>query len=80
MFFAYERNLSWIENFLENIIQGFFQLDIVFQYGILAIIVYVFVLGSIEFIKKILIYIPRKLIGIIVVIIVFYIVVIYFRS
>ncbi len=79
MLFTYERNLSWFENFLENILEGFFQLDVVFQYGLLAVIIYILVLGSIEFVKKVLIYIPRKLIGIIVFIIVLYIVVVYFR-
>ena len=79
MLFTYERDLSWVENFLENIIEGFFQLDVVFQYGLLAVIIYVLVLGSIEFVKKVLIYIPRKLIGIIVVIILLYTVIVYFR-
>ena len=80
MLFAYERNLSWLENFLKNLIEGFFQLGVVFQYGLLAVIIYVLVLGSIEFVKKVLIYIPRKLIGIIVVTILLYIVIAYFKS
>ena len=80
MLFTHERNLSWFQNFLENILEGFFRLDIVFQYGLLAVIIYVLVLGSIEFIKKVLIYIPRKIIGIIVFVIVLYIAVVYFRT
>ena len=80
MLFTHERNLSWLENFLDNIIEGFFQLDVVFQYGILALVIYVLVLGSIEFVKKVLIYIPRKLIGAIVIIIILYIVIVCFRS
>ena len=66
MLYTPSRNLSWLENFLENILRGFFQLDIVYQYVILLVLVYVLVLGIIEFVKKVLIYIPRKIIGIIV--------------
>ena len=80
MLFTYERDFGWFQKFLENILEGFFQLDIVFQYGLLAVIIYVLVLGSIEFIKKVLIYIPRKIIGIIVFVIVLYIAVVYFRT
>ena len=80
MLFTYERNLSWLQNFLENVLEGFLRLDVVFQYGLLAVIIYVLVLGSIEFVKKVLIYIPRKLIGIIVITILLYLVVIYFKS
>jgi hypothetical protein len=75
-----EKNLSWLENFLENILRGFFQLDIVYQYVILLVLVYVLVLGIIEFVKKVLIYIPRKIIGIIVLAIVLYIVIVYFKT
>jgi hypothetical protein len=75
-----EKNLSWLENFLENILRGFFQLDIVYQYVILLVLVYVLVLGIIEFVKKVLIYIPRKIIGIIVLAIVLYTVVVYFKT
>ena len=78
MLFTYERNLSWFQNFLENILEGFFQLDIVFQYGLLAVIIYILVLGTIEFVKKILVYIPRKIIGIIVFAIVLYTAIVYF--
>jgi hypothetical protein len=74
------RNLSWLENFLENILRGFFQLDIVYQYVILLVLVYVLVLGIIEFVKKVLIYIPRKIIGIIVLAIVLYTVIVYFKT
>jgi hypothetical protein len=74
------RNLSWLENFLENILRGFFQLDIVYQYIILLVLVYVLVLGIIEFVKKVLIYIPRKIIGIIVLAIVLYTVIVYFKT
>lgn len=80
MLFAYSRDLSWLENFLENIKETFFNLDVVFQYGILVILVYVLVLGSIEFIKKVLIYIPRKIIGIIVVLLVLYGVFLLFKT
>jgi hypothetical protein len=75
-----EKNLSWLENFLENILRGFFQLDIVYQYVILLVLVYVLVLGIIEFVKKVLIYIPRKIIGIIVLAIVLYTVIVYFKT
>ena len=67
MLYVYKRDLSWLENFLDNLKEGFFTLDIIVQYAILLIIVYILVLGSIEFIKKVLIYIPRKIIGIIVI-------------
>ena len=80
MLFTYERDLSWIENFVDNIIEGFFRLDVVFQYGLLAVIIYILVLGSIEFVKKVLIYVPRKLIGIIVFIVVLYIAIVYFKT
>ena len=80
MLFTYERNLSWFQNFLDNILEGFFQLDIVFQYGLLAVIIYILVLGTIEFVKKVLVYIPRKIIGIIVFAIVIYTAIVYFRT
>ena len=80
MLYAYQKNLSWLENFLENIKEAYFNLDIVFQYGILLIVLYVFVLGSIEFVKKVLIYIPRKIIGIIVVLLVLYGVFLLFKT
>lgn len=80
MLYTPEKNLSWLENFLENILRGFFQLDIVYQYVILLVLVYVLVLGIIEFAKKVLIYIPRKIIGIIVLAIVLYIVIVYFKT
>ena len=80
MLYTPERNLSWLENFLENILRGFFQLDIVYQYVILLVLVYVLVLGIIEFVKKVLIYIPRKIIGIIVLAIVLYTVIVYFKT
>jgi hypothetical protein len=80
LFYTPEKNLSWLENFLENILRGFFQLDIVYQYVILLVLVYVLVLGIIEFVKKVLIYIPRKIIGIIVLAIVLYIVIVYFKT
>ena len=80
MLYTLEKNLSWIENFLDNLLRGFFQLDIVFQYGILLVLIYVLVLGLIEFVKKVLIYIPRKIIGIIVVLIVLYIAFVYFKT
>lgn len=80
MLFTYERNLSWFQNFLDNILEGFFRLDIVFQYGLLAVIIYILVLGTIEFVKKVLVYIPRKIIGIIVFAIVIYTVIVYFRT
>lgn len=80
MLYTPSRNLSWLENFLENILRGFFQLDIVYQYVILLVLVYVLVLGIIEFVKKVLIYIPRKIIGIIVLAIVLYTVIVYFKT
>ncbi len=80
MLYTPQRNLSWLENFLENILRGFFQLDIVYQYVILLVLVYVLVLGIIEFVKKVLIYIPRKIIGIIVLAIVLYTVIVYFKT
>ena len=80
MLYVYKRDLSWLENFLDNLKEGFFNLDVVFQYGILVILVYVLVLGSIEFIKKVLIYIPRKIIGIIVVLLVLYGVFLLFKT
>ena len=80
MFFTYERNLSWLQNFLKNILEGFLQLDVVFQYGLLAVIIYVLVLGSIEFVKKVLIYIPRKIIGVIVFLVVLYLAIVYFKT
>lgn len=80
MLYTSSRNLSWLENFLENILRGFFQLDIVYQYVILLVLVYVLVLGIIEFVKKVLIYIPRKIIGIIVLAIVLYTVIVYFKT
>jgi hypothetical protein len=80
LFYTPEKNLSWLENFLENILRGFFQLDIVYQYVILLVLVYVLVLGIIEFVKKVLIYIPRKIIGIIVLAIVLYTVIVYFKT
>ena len=72
MLYVYKRDLSWFENFLDNLKEGFFSLDIVFQYAILLVLLYVLVLGSIEFVKKVLIYIPRKIISIIVILIVLY--------
>ena len=72
MLYVYKRDLSWLENFLDNLKDGFFSLDIVFQYAILLVLLYVLVLGSIEFVKKVLIYIPRKIISIIVILIVLY--------
>ena len=80
MLYTPEKNLSWLENFLENILRGFFQLDIVYQYVILLVLIYVLVLGIIEFVKKVLIYIPRKIIGIIVLAIVLYTVIVYFKT
>jgi hypothetical protein len=80
LFYTPEKNLSWLENFLENILRGFFRLDIVYQYVILLVLVYVLVLGIIEFVKKVLIYIPRKIIGIIVLAIVLYTVIVYFKT
>ncbi len=80
MVYTLARNLSWLERFLDNLLEGFFQLDVVFQYGILFVLSYVLVLGVIEFVKKVLIYIPRKIIGIIVFVIVLYIAFVYFKS
>ena len=80
MLYVYRKDLSWLENFLDNLKEGFFALDIIVQYAILLIIVYVLVLGSIEFIKKVLIYIPRKIIGIIVVLVVLYSVYLIFKT
>ena len=80
MFYTPEKNLSWLENFLENILRGFFLFVIVYQYVILLVLVYVLVLGIIEFVKKVLIYIPRKIIGIIVLAIVLYTVIVYFKT
>ena len=80
MLFTYERNLSWLQNFLENVLEGFLRLDVVFQYGLLAVIIYVLVLGSIEFVKKVLIYIPRKIIGVIVFLVVLYLAIVYFKT
>lgn len=80
MLYSLERDLTWLEKFFDNIIEGFFNLDVVFQYGLLVIITYVLVLGIIEFVKKVLIYIPRKIIGVIVVVIIFYAAYIYFKT
>ena len=80
MLYTLEKNLSWLENFLENILRGFFELDVVFQYGILVLFTYALVLGIIEFVKKVLIYIPQKIIGIIVIVIVVYLVFAYFKT
>ena len=80
MLYVYRKDLSWLENFLDNLKEGFFKLDIIIQYAILLIIVYILVLGSIEFIKKVLIYIPRKIIGIIVVLTVLYSVYLIFKT
>ena len=80
MLYVYKKDLSWLENFLDNLKEGFFALDIIIQYAIILIIVYVLVLGSIEFIKKVLIYIPRKIIGIIVVLAVLYSVYLIFKT
>ena len=80
MLYVYKRDLSWLENFLDNLKEGFFALDIIVQYAILLIIVYILVLGSIEFIKKVLIYIPRKIIGIIVILTVLYSIYLIFKT
>lgn len=72
MLYVYKKDLSWLENFLDNLKEGFFQLDIIFQYAILLVLVYILILGSIEFIKKVLIYIPGKIISIILILIVLY--------
>ena len=80
MLYVYRKDLSWLENFLDNLKEGFFKLDIIIQYAILLIIVYILVLGSIEFIKKVLIYIPRKIIGIIVVLTVLYSIYLIFKT
>ena len=80
MLYVYKKDLSWLENFLDNLKEGFFALDIIIQYAIILIIVYVLVLGSIEFIKKVLIYIPRKIIGIIVVLTVLYSIYLIFKT
>ena len=80
MLYVYKRDLSWLENFVDNLLDGFFKLDIIFQYAILLIIVYVIVLGSIEFIKKVLIYIPRKIVGIVVLLGVLYSIFLLFKT
>ena len=80
MLYVYKRDLSWLENFVDNLLEGFFKLDIIFQYAILLIIVYVIVLGSIEFIKKVLIYIPRKIVGIVVLLGVLYSIFLLFKT
>ena len=79
MFYTYKKDLSFIQNFLENLIDGFFKLDIIYQYAIMAILIYVLVLGMIEFVKKFLIYIPRKIIGIFVIVVIIFIVIKSFR-
>ena len=79
MFYTYKKDLSFIQNFLENLIDGFFKLDIIYQYAIMAILIYVLVLGMIEFVKKVLIYIPRKIIGIFVIVVIIFIVIKSFR-
>lgn len=79
MFYTYKKDLSFIQNLLENLIDGFFKLDIIYQYAIMAILIYVLVLGMIEFVKKVLIYIPRKIIGIFVIVVIIFIVIKSFR-
>ena len=80
MLYVYKKDLSWLENFLDNLKEGFFELDIIFQYAILFVVVYILVLGSIEFVKKVLIYIPRKIISIILILIVLYIIFLFFKT
>jgi hypothetical protein len=77
---TFKDSFSWLENLLINTLDWFYSLDVIFQYGIIITLIYIFTLGMIEFIKKVLIYIPRKIIGIIVVVIVLYILVAYFKA
>ena len=72
MLYTLERKLSWLEKYLYDFINWFYQLDVIFQYAILAIVIYVLLLGIIEFVKKVLIYIPRKIILIVVIVIILY--------
>lgn len=80
MLTTFKDSFSWLENLLINTLDWFYSLDVIFQYGIIITLIYIFTLGMIEFIKKVLIYIPRKIIGIIVVVIVLYILVAYFKA
>ena len=73
-------SFTWLENLLTNALEWFYQLDVIFQYGIIFTVIYVFTLGMIEFVKKVLIYIPRKIIGIIIVVIILYILILYFKA
>ena len=80
MLFNYEINIGWVERYLNDFFKWFYTLDVIFQYLIIGIVLYVLVLGTIEFAKKVLIYVPRKIIGIIVIILLFYIVFTFFQS
>lgn len=73
-------SFTWLENLLTNALEWFYQLDVIFQYGIIFTVIYIFTLGMIEFVKKVLIYIPRKIIGIIIVVIILYILILYFKA
>ena len=80
MLITLKDSFTWLEQLLSNTLDWFYQLDVIFQFGIIITLIYIFTLGTIEFVKKVLIYIPRKIIGIIIVVIVLYILVMYFKA
>ena len=75
-----QSSFSWLEELIDKILEFFYQQDIIFQYLILFMVLYILILGIVEFIKKVLVYVPIKIFGIIVAIMIIYFVIANFKT
>ena len=75
-----QSSFSWLEELIDKILNFFYQQDIVFQYLILFMVLYILILGVVEFIKKVLVYVPIKIFGIILAIMIIYFVIANFKT
>lgn len=80
MLYKLESKFGWIERYLNDFLNWFYSLDVIFQYILLAVGIYIFVLGTIEFIRKVLFFVPRRILGIFMIIVIIYIVFGFFKS
>ena len=75
-----QTTFNWLEELIDKLLNFFYQQDLIFQYLILFIIFYIMILGTIEFVKKVLVYVPLKIFGIIVAIMIIYFVIANFKT
>lgn len=73
-------SFTWLEELIDNLLEFFYKQDIIFQYLILFAIIYILLLGTVEFIKKVLVHVPIKIFGIIVIIMIIYFAIVNFKT